>query len=71
MDDPLVGEDNIVGERRLEGTLRVIDGLRTGSISWICLYIMFRAFCAGRDRERCGWVWHGWRGEGMSGQCGN
>ena len=37
MDHPFVGEDNIVGERCLEGTLRATDGLRTGSewISWI------------------------------------
>ena len=58
MDDPLVGEDNIIDERRLEGTLRATDGLRAGweCISWICL--VSGAFCASRRDRECGWVWH-------------
>ena len=59
INDPLVREDNIVGERRMEGPLRGTDGLRSMEecISRICS--VFSAFCASRDSVRGCWICHG------------
>ena len=70
LDDRLVGEDHVVGERLLEGTLRRIGRLRGNTEcrpkSVRCSSLLrFR-----KDTWRCGWVWCGGRGHGIHGQCG-
>ena len=68
MDDCFVGEDDVVGERRLESTLGRTDGMRANIE---CSHVFWGCYSASRARKEavgCCLVQHGGRGDRIRGQ---
>ena len=71
MDDRFIRKHNVVGERRLEGSLRRTDGLRARIECGRRFVRCFGMPCVREDAVRCCWVRHGGRGHRIHGQCKN